>query len=270
MVSELFEINSSTCNCRRILLKLLFPCKSYRLIRLKCDFYEDKFFGYTCVLDGIKLSSRRNAIMIDTTLNERLNIEVEAVIIKNSQISFLPNRLFQVFPNIKRFYANENNSDLKELRPNDLQGARNLIGLNLDNNEISKLSTNNFKEAPNLVNLLLSKNPIKVIEDFSFLGLEKLVLLELSDILIKVITRNTFAGLRELKFLFLENHYIRIVEKGAFENNGNLTKLHAEDIGILQRTYCLEDLEDLEDSENQEEIKEKEDPLLPGYFLVHV
>lgn len=244
---------------------MLFPCKRHRIIRLKCEFYEDEFYGYTCVLDGIRLISRQSAIMVDTTANKRLNIEVEAVIIKNSRISFIPNKLFQVFPRLKRLYANENNSDLREIWQADLEGAKNLIGLYLDNNEISNLTIKNFKEAPNLINLLLSKNPIKDIEDFTFLELENLVLLELSNILIEIVTRNTFAGLHELKFLFLENHCIRIVDKGAFESNGNLTKLNGEDIDILQKTYCFEDREDLENSESQEEIKEKS-----GYFLVHV
>ena len=212
----------------------MFPCNLKREIKLKCEFYDDKFYGYTCVLDEIKLISRTDNLLIDTTSNEKSNEEVESVIIRNSHLSFVPNQLFNIFPNVKRFYANENNLNLKELQPSDFKGAQNLKGLYLDNNEINTLPDSIFQEAPNLINLLLSKNPIKIIEDFAFYGLENLIVLELSDILVEVVTKNTFGGLKELKFLFLENHRIRIVQRGAFDHNRNLSKLYAQDISILQ------------------------------------
>ena len=208
-------------NFRKLVILLL--VLETRANRQECKFQVVRTLGFSCVLSEIKLASKID-INIRPGHNLQPNGNVRAVVIRNSQLSFVPAKeLFSHFINLTNLNINEGNRNLKVLNKNDFADAESLTGLFLQNNELGELTAHNFINTPALKYLFLSNNSIHTIEDNAFDGLSDLLELKLDHNKLLTIREKSFVGL-SLNHLNLTQNDILTIYYNCFNFN-NVKKL---------------------------------------------
>lgn len=151
-------------------------------------------------------------------LKERKLTDITAILFvppgqKQSNITFIPTEIFEIFPQLRKL---ELKANIQKLNKEDFLRANHLEHLTV-NNDLEILTERVFLFAQNLTSLILSKNRIAQIEDYAFLGLNQLEQLGLGKNHLTSLKRHTFAGLTKLNFLNLRDNSIESIDDGAFD-----------------------------------------------------
>lgn len=141
-----------------------------------------------------------------------------------SNISYLPENMFYIFPNIKKLHCNA--CMLRALSQCSFKNARKLKYFYARRGNIEKLSENTFIYSPNIEDLRLDAHMIEVIEENAFNGLKNLKILDLYHNFIKIIDETSFKPLVNLEELWLSNNKIQVLSPRTFQSNTKLKKLY--------------------------------------------
>lgn len=228
-----------------------------------CNFLELKG-ALTCQLSNITVTPNTTDYDFHSN-NEIISDEkITAVLFKNSNISTIPNKIFEKFKNLQDFHADS--SHLQVLTDDSLKGAPNLIKLYLDHNDLSEVPENAFQNTAKLTRLRLGFNQITHLEDFVFRNLHNLVILALNDNLLQKVTLKTFQDLSNLQFLYLENNNIKVIQANSFQNNKGLGYL------FLRSNECINlDFVKVDGAEDYETVYKKcEEKVVEGNMEILV
>jgi Leucine-rich repeat (LRR) protein len=171
---------------------------------------------------------------------------VNVIYVTNSTLLKLPTRIFDVLPNLEKFYINQ--VDLMQIPRNDFQNAKQLQTLNVHKNRIEKLEDETFAQMKNLHEVDLSHNLITEINENTFKGIGDIYEIDLSFNRIKVLDFIVFVPLANKQKPFppevnLNHNEISEVKESknvhhlAFQqlslNNNQLTAFSCPDITII-------------------------------------
>ncbi|KAG5667905.1 hypothetical protein PVAND_015870 [Polypedilum vanderplanki] len=225
------EINSSRLLHQLFLIFLsviaTFSQSQQQSLTLKCKYEISNYNGrnfYTCYAIG--LENHHENIEIDTIEGSHLKnydeSKVEALIIKNQNVSFLPNGFGEIFKNLIRLEVTE--SQLKEIKKSSFNGM-NLETLKIRKNLIKNIENGAFDSLENLKELNLDKNEI---ENFSTEVFTKVLNLESFSIennKIKELNENFCKNLPNLQDFYVRHNKIEKISSKVFENCENLKTL---------------------------------------------
>ena len=151
-----------------------------------------------------------DAVLIDSTVDVNIILSSNAeanktigVVFKNSNIKFIPTKIFEDFPNLQVLYVD--GQQLIKLEQHYFKSATSLRTLWAPNNEITELDAHTFSYMANLYTLDLSNNPIDYIHSLGFSGLSRLVILNLSGTKLKNLSFDSFWYLFQLTSLKFAN-----------------------------------------------------------------
>lgn len=179
-------------------------------LTLDCEFKTDRFYGYSCLIKSLEISSKFDRTIDKVTgnhQNRKNNTDVKFFESRGKILNYLPKNLDKFFKNIEAMYIWSSN--LKEITNSDLKPFLNLKFLYLWDNDIQILKSDLFKNNPKIKLLYLSKNKIKKVE------------------------KGIFDNLLQLEELDFENNdcYLKYaftggVDKEAIENNQTVKYLY--------------------------------------------
>ena len=166
---------------------------------------------------------------------------------QGSNINFIPNSLFEKFPNLKSL-AIFNQINLTGLESKYFLNASKLQTLIIHKSNIKVLEERLFANAENIEYINLVNSSIDIIHKLAFDGLPNLQQLSLKNNKITKINSKTFSNITSLKYLNLENNicinkvYIIAnqnfteVEKDLKQNCTEIPKLIIETLPITENT----------------------------------
>lgn len=146
---------------------------------------------------------------------------IEFLVGTHSNITSIPEGLFQDFSNLETLILNGN---VEHVSSADLQFAENLEFLTL-NNRLTELPDDLFVNTRKLNSINFDNNQIYYIADWIFKDLDKLQYIQFSNNKLTIIHRHTFSGLTNLNSLDLTNNEINRIVKDAL-NLPNLQYLY--------------------------------------------
>jgi len=148
--------------------------------------------------------------------------KVNALIIENQNVTFLPMKIGEAFENLTRFEVR--NSYLGEILKENFE-KMNLKVLKIEQNPIDKIPGDAFEDLKNLEEVDLSWNKIEDLDDEIFLFAEKLKILSLDGNKIKKLNVNLLKNSPDLKKFSARNNEIQELDDNLFENNINLEEI---------------------------------------------
>ena len=101
--------------CRALGFLLISAISQSTSVDFVCNFHES-WIGRSCNLRAIKLTDEQTPIKIITTGTKKSLNEVIMVNIQYSQVKFIPNVIFEVFPNLTILKVDEDNRQLDNLQ----------------------------------------------------------------------------------------------------------------------------------------------------------
>ncbi len=180
--------------------------------------------NYTrCWLKNLNVESEDETVEINRT--NYVNIEQEVVDIRLSNMSFIPNQIFQIFPNLiilKSLSSKKQRYSLKSLKQEHIKGGDKLEILSIQFANFSRINESVLSELPSLRLLDLSSNLIQEIDDKAFAGNPKLTMINLSGNLIEQIPEKLFEGFGELQEIYLCQNRLQQLDDSIFSRNLNL------------------------------------------------
>ncbi|CRK94408.1 CLUMA_CG007915, isoform A [Clunio marinus] len=172
---------------------------------------------FTCYIDEAIHEKER-------TFSGRIDLQTKSLYInKNKNVQYLPDNTSAVFPNLKRYDAEE--CSILEVHYFNFIGLSNLEKLDLSGNLIETLEDDVFKDLTSLGTLELSNNKIENINERSFNGLKRLKFLYLAGNKLNKLNNDTFGQLSSLTHLRLMRNSIKQIEQNSFNGLANLTLL---------------------------------------------
>jgi hypothetical protein len=150
---------------------------------------------------------------------------IQAISFKNNKnVKYLPKNLFDVFPNLVEFSAE--NAALAKINPQDFKGLTKLKSLNLAGNGLTNIARESFKDLTSLEELILDDNDIEEFEEETFTHTKRLKKLRIKGNKLRTVHETWFEDmpdLEEVSFTFSEP---LILQKQIFQNNPNLKDIN--------------------------------------------
>ena len=154
---------------------------------------------YTCKISSVNIINED----IEYTIQQNLKAnEVTAVLFMDCNLNFIPNIIFETFPNVK-LVVNNYGQGLKSLKQHHFKGANNLKYFRSFKNGLTKIESDVFRFAPKLKTILLLEGSIVEIEAHAFRGLTQLTHLYLNDNELTNVDAEVFTELETLEVLQL-------------------------------------------------------------------
>ena len=183
-----------------------------QLCEKNVDLIENTNFNYSgdiktkqCFINNVYLINE--GMTITTPSNDSI---LSVCYGRLNTISFIPNSLFQSFPNMSHFCI-LGNQGFRTIKAEFFKHASKLESIYIPFNSITELNANIFKEAPGLDTINLEQNLISTINVQAFEGLSKLRCIFLQKNRIKNLHPLSFTSLISLRELnLLENFCINI------------------------------------------------------------
>lgn len=163
-----------------------------------------------------------NNFVLQTSNRYYNSLDVQQFIIANSDITKIPNNLFQNMKVLE--YLDVVYSGVKNINVDDFLGAGKLIHLNLTKNSIKSLEPKLFVYAQNLLILDLSFNDITNISEYTFDHLYKLNTLILSNN--KLIAFETQQKFIDLEVFQINNNSLKEIGREIFQNSTKLREIN--------------------------------------------
>lgn len=193
-------------------------------INIECRFYKYSNY-YACETFANQIATENETMSFCGDHYRGLSEKnVDLLSFYESSISYLPDNLFYVFPNIKKLHCNA--CMLRKLSQCSFRNARSLKYFYARRGNIERLTEDTFLFTPNIEDLRLDAHMIEVIEENAFNGLANLKILDLYHNFIKNIDETTFKPLASLEELWLANNRIEILDPKIFKSNTKLKKLY--------------------------------------------
>jgi Leucine-rich repeat (LRR) protein len=172
------------------------------------------------------------------TLSNERNEDILAVDFNIAKrISFLPNNLYEVFPNLEAILVSFTN--LKVLTKRNLRNLSKLQQLEVDHSRLKEIDENAFESVANLMYLELSYSSITHFPQNVFAKLTKLKMLLLKGNKVSALNPKLFDNNQDLTELRLSDNRIKTIERGTFDR---LTKLEILDLSYNQLSQLSEDI----------------------------
>lgn len=124
--------------------------------KLFCKFINSDDGGCTCELSGV--DSNAALFIAGKHSNEFGDDDVKSVIIKKSDLTKIPEEIFQIFKNVENLSGK--NSNMEKVDEKTLKICGNLKRIDLSGNKISLVGGNAFESCTNLTSINLSENKI--------------------------------------------------------------------------------------------------------------
>lgn len=177
-------------------------------IEMKCEYSFDGN-RYHCRPKDLKIV--HSNIHIDDTVGNhvenRINSDVDELVIHNQQTPYLPSMISETFPNMRKYFAGA--SGLKHIERNNFDGLSRLIQIEFGVNNIEKIPKDTFYGLDRLESLLLHNNKIESLD------------------------RDTFIKNLNLKEIYIYGNRIEFLDAGLLRNNVKLEGFHI-DHNLLQ------------------------------------
>lgn len=154
--------------------------------------------------------------MTGNHLDGKTESDVEALIIKNQNVTFLPNDLGEKFENLKRLEVTSSN--LKAANDENFE-QMNLQTLKLRKNSLEKFDVQIFDD---LEELNLDENQIS---EIGYLKSETLEIISINYNQLNNLTTDNFKSLPNLMEFYAKNNKIEVLKSEFFRHNEKLTKV---------------------------------------------
>lgn len=172
---------------------------------------------HSCNVKNLKVAHRDVEIKNVLNGNRMQAIDsqrVEELRMFNGEIMFLPQKLSQMFPDLKVLTVID--SELLEIHEKGLKGLKKLQSLILSHNQIQKVPKA-FDDLAALTMLDLSSNKIETIADEALSPVQNLVQLKLNDNRLVDLPSNLLVSLLKLKILLLQNNQLAVIRSKLIE-----------------------------------------------------
>lgn len=160
---------------------------------------QSKIGLFACKIRDAKCDDESLEVVTNTASNLRTNADVQMVYFDTRNMKFLPNDIYDIFPNVEFLYVYKSN--LNEFKPNYLKNAVELTKLQFHYSNVKELGPKVFAEAPKLQSLELQYNKIETIDILAFHGLPDLSTIYLFKNKIKKLQPTTFSHLTKLTYI---------------------------------------------------------------------
>lgn len=183
---------------------------------------------YQCKANNLSISDKHVDLGFKAVENSPKDFRIES-----SNISLIPQQIFENFKDIKEFVAI--NCSIKNIYYDTFLRAFKLQYLVLSHNKIEIIPDYAFHNISDLQSLKLDNNEIEILTANVFRGLDSLRTLKLSFNKIMYLPLYIFNELESLEILELDNNRIRIISQEQFTTNLLLTQidLHNNEIKII-------------------------------------
>ena len=141
-----------------IILSLEFSFATSELNTCWAVFYNEEMASYKCVFQkNVKIRTKDSRIGFSSDTDGVRNTDIYdmAFVKYNKNIKYLPIFVFEVFPNLRRFYGE--NLAIEEIRKENFVNLRFSTLISLKNNLIEKVPSDVFTGLYRLVNVYLGK-----------------------------------------------------------------------------------------------------------------
>uniref|UniRef100_A0A336MGD2 CSON001282 protein n=1 Tax=Culicoides sonorensis TaxID=179676 RepID=A0A336MGD2_CULSO len=167
---------------------------------------------YSCTFTNLNYNFTSNPVEFSHSDPESTSI----VMFTKSNISHIPRKIFDYFPNVKQFDMQY--CLLRIIVPDTFVNASNLVHLQLGHNNLTELHDSSFHGLGNLTHLQLAHNQIERISEYAFVDLGHLKILDLSHNFIVQLSDVTFRKMYALETLLLDYNRIKRVDKWWFKD----------------------------------------------------
>ena len=241
------------------MLSLLFILKANAVHQsCKFSFYNqinDSYAGpqqsyYECMITRAELLNETEPVITHTSTNNQTNQRVDAITYSGGNVKFVPNSVFEVFPNILIFsmFATK----LEVLRPEFWKNAKKLKVIYIPQSNLKRLDANLFVEAENLEHINLNFNAIETVDKSTFNGLKNLKGIYLQGNKISLLYPETFSKISSLKVLDLNKNFC--IDRKFFH-----VQLQTHQVEAEIRKFCAydhsEEFLEVERKKSEEEMK---------------
>ena len=155
------------------------------------------------------------------------NPSIEAfTILKNNQVEFLPENIFESFPQLISYEAWL--CAIRTVNGKHFKGLNKLEHLDLAYNEIESIDADSFKDLTKLNELHLHDNKIEKIDPLWFQSLETLSVFFISHNQIEFLNETIFDNLQNIRKIRLDNNKLSTIPANLFKNNLKLEHIWLE------------------------------------------
>lgn len=205
--------------CKFILfLAILFHASNTFAIELEvvlnCKFSSQRI--YFCLAKGLENQDKNSVFsnVIGSHSKNMANEQVEGLLIKGQNVSFIPKNISKFFKKLERYEVKS--SWLTSIERDDFKGLSDLDSLILDDNLLVELSPDVFNDLIGLKNLRLDGNKFTEFHYKTFSKIINLEVLRLENNQLTSIHEDLFAQLHKLKEIYLQNNKIHDLREQTF------------------------------------------------------
>lgn len=155
--------------------------------------------------------------------DKRSNNEVNGLIIKGQNTSYIANDVGKFFPQLTRYEVRSSN--LIAIKRENFKDLNKIEYLVLEKNSLETLPSDVFADLTNLKHVRLSGNKLTGIHFETFANNDKVEIITLDNNNLVSIHEKLLTKLNELKEIYLQNNKIEELREETFSSNSNLRKI---------------------------------------------
>lgn len=208
---------------------------------LSCKFHGQHL--YSCAVKGLE-NQEVNASFTEVKgkhAQSKTNDDVQGLMLRNQNISYVPNEIAKFFPNLIRYEVS--NSPLRVVLKDNFKGLRKLETLIIAYTLVTSLNPDTFDELSNLQQLRLHNNALQTVHYESFSKNRNLEILLLNNNKITFIHEDLLKASVKLREIHLQDNVIEDLREKTFSTNSNLEVIDMRNNRLKTvGTKLLEDL----------------------------
>lgn len=193
--------------------------------------YKDE---YTCTIEGQEFS-REEHLNLDTRDDGNFfsnNHEVVKIVFNDMNMTFVPNVIFKIFPNVKTLFLEQTN--LTNWKRDYLEGARKLKSLRIWSSFIAEFDSEAFAEVPQLNSLSIWMSDMRTINGSMFKHFKNLTELDLRHNIFTSFTGNAFDPIAfTVAYINLSRTNLEKIPSGMFVKFERLIELDLSENNLL-------------------------------------
>lgn len=147
--------------------------------------------------------------------------------LNDQDLSFLPNRIGELFPNVRKIDATRD-CKIKQIKRSNFKNMYKLENLDLFNNLIRDISSDTFNDLKKLKSINLAYNKLKKIQPRTFANNPSLEWVDLSHNQIQTIVPRNFED-SNINHLLINNNLIETIPFDAFDGADSLLSIYTQD-----------------------------------------